>query len=67
MAPPPPQPAHQLSLPFQEQRECLSYPAEAVSVPPQRLWATLSPLQQNQIRTALLRVLQEVLHDASGY
>ena len=36
----------------------------APEVAPQQVWATLTPLLQDQMRHSLLRIFQEVAHDA---
>jgi hypothetical protein len=46
------------------QREQTVRPPTETAVPPERVWATLSPPLQSQLRQKLLRITQEVLHDA---
>jgi hypothetical protein len=50
------------SLP--DQREPRVRPPTEAAVPPERVWATLSPPLQAQLHQTLLRITQEVLHEA---
>lgn len=45
------------------QREHGVRPPAETAVPPERVWATLSPPLQEQIRQTLLLITQEVLHE----
>ena len=36
---------------------------ELATLPPQRIWSTLSPTDRAQVRAAILRISQEVLDD----
>jgi hypothetical protein len=38
---------------------------DAPRLPPAQLWTSLSPLTRAHVRSTLLRIIQEVLHDAT--
>jgi hypothetical protein len=59
----PPRPGEQLLLPLALPPTPLP-PTTPVRVPPAHVWQGLTPALQRQLRQTLLRVLQEVLHDA---
>lgn len=46
-----------------DQREHGVRPPTETAVPPERVWATLSPPLQEQIRQTMRRITQEVLHE----
>lgn len=54
----------QLALPLPESSRQVPLPPEERRIAPPQLWATLDARWQTQLQQALLRVLQEVLHDA---
>ena len=56
----------QLTLPWPEEE--LPRPpilADGPCLPPQQVWASLSPTDQAQLRQTILRLIQEVLNDAA--
>lgn len=60
-------PLRQLPLPFLDPDPTPSPPPTPVAfLSPQQIWATLPRTMQMGVRTALLRVFQEVLNDRSG-
>jgi hypothetical protein len=59
----PAHPGEQLPLPL-ALPPTLVLPTTPVRVPPAHVWQSLTPTLQRQIRQTLLRVVQEVLHDA---
>ena len=59
----PPRPNEQLPLPLVMPPTAV-LPTATVRIPPAHVWQGLTPARQHQIRQTLLRVLQEVLHDA---
>jgi hypothetical protein len=50
-----------------DQREHGVRPPAETAVPPEKVWATLTPSLQSQIRQRLLRITQEVLHEPSHH
>lgn len=54
----------QLVLPGLEvEQRVRPLPPMLVRVTPQQVWASLSPLAQNQVRQTLVHILQEVLNE----
>ncbi len=54
----------QLALPGLEvERRSPPLPPMLASLPAQRVWTSLSPRNQAQVRQTLVHILQEVLHD----
>ena len=59
----PAQPQPQQPPPRPGPRKRRGHPPAEAAVPPERVWATLSPSLQAHLRQTLLRITQEVLHD----
>jgi hypothetical protein len=54
----------QLALPGLEvEHRTRPLPPMVATLPPQQVWASLSPRNQIQVRQTLMHILQEVLHD----
>ena len=63
MTPAQPQLRQKRAHALKDQREQGVRPPIEIAVPPEKVWATLTPPLQAQIRQTLLRITQEVLHE----
>ena len=66
---PQPMPQHQprqLALPFRLPPAQLDVDGESWRISPSRLWATLTPEEQQHCRQQLVAVLVEVVHDRAS-
>ena len=54
----------QLTLPWPElEPPRPQLPSDGPILPPQQVWPSLTPTLQAQVRTTILRLIQEVLHE----
>jgi hypothetical protein len=58
---------YQLPLPWEPSVVPMQTPPRAPTVQPRQVWLGLAPTEQGQLQQAVIRIIREVLRDATGH